>query len=231
MQATTTTPARTITVGRVVEFFAGYSGQNGLGAIVAVHGTPSGAARDTSSLVRVMRPDDCTFDVILFDGRRFLAINECGVDRPGIGFKLQDNVIIAEELADLPEIAAARETAEAIAAAKARADFEAAEAARVIVDVPLFYYNGIKDAKGGKLQKCWYSSGELRSYPAGTITIYARDYCRFSDKVNACFAVQNDTDTMTDYFDSDRIRVLPSHPLYPAVCAAMASQEKRRNHN
>ena len=120
------------------------------------------------------------------------------------------------------------EAAQAIQKAKEREAFEHGEQTRVIVDVPLFYYNGIKDAKGGKLQKCWYSSGELRSYPAGTITIYARDYCRFSAKVNACFAVENDTDTMTDYFDDDKIRVIPGHPLYKAVCAAMAAQDARR---
>ena len=93
----------------------------------------------------------------------------------------------------------------------------------------MFYFNGIKDGKGSKLQKAWFSLGGLTSkYPAETITIYARDYCRFSEKVRACFSVQNDTDTMTDYFDSDRIRVIPSHPLYPAVQAAMRAQDAHR---
>jgi hypothetical protein len=109
-----------------------------------------------------------------------------------------------------------------------RQNHETAEAARVITDAPLFYWNGIKDAKGDKLQRAWYSGGELLRHPAGTITIYARDYARFSDKVRACFVVQNDTDTQTDYFDQDRIRVIPSHPLYSAVQAAMNAQDAHR---
>ena len=50
----------------------------------------------------------------------------------------------------------------------------------------------------------------------------------FSAKVRQCFNVQNDTDTMTDYFDSDRIRVIPSHPLYGAVKAALNAQDAHR---
>ena len=38
-----------------------------------------------------------------------------------------------------------------------------------------FFYNGIK-ASDGKLQRCHYSIGQLKSHPAGTITIHARDY-------------------------------------------------------
>lgn len=86
-----------------------------------------------------------------------------------------------------------------------------------------FFWNGIKE-NGGKLQKCWYSDGPFTSHPAGTITIYARDYNRFSAGVNEAFAVLNDTDMQTDYFETDRIRVTPSHALYAQVQAACASQ-------
>ena len=82
-----------------------------------------------------------------------------------------------------------------------------------------FYYNGIK-VNGGKLQKANICETELRNHPKGTITIYARDYRRFSVEVAESFTVQNDTDSMTDYFDSDTIRVEPSHPLYAEVKAA-----------
>jgi hypothetical protein len=91
--------------------------------------------------------------------------------------------------------------------------------------VPLFYWNGLKDAKGDKLQKAHYSAGACSGAPEGTITIYARDYARFSKVVRACFVVENDSDPMTDYFDSDRIRVTPAHPLYPRVQAAQADQD------
>lgn len=83
-----------------------------------------------------------------------------------------------------------------------------------------FFYNGIKD-NGGKLQTVYYSLGNLTNYPADTITIYNREYSRFSNGIHAAFTVENDSEMQTDYFEKDRIRVLSSHPLYPRVLAAM----------
>lgn len=93
---------------------------------------------------------------------------------------------------------------------------------------PIFYYNGIKDAKGAKLQKVWYSSGKLLNHPEGTLTIYSREYGQFSDLVHASFKVENDSDLMTDYFEKDRIRVLPGHPLYAEVLAAKEAADKHQ---
>lgn len=216
--------ANKIHIGRVVRFFAGYGGIDGTGAIVAVHGTPSGRPAATSA-IRFIRPDDCRVDVILFDGRRLDDIHECSIDAPGIGIKLTDETIA--DVSDLPELVAAREAELAMAKAKARAEFEAGEAARQIKQAPVFYWNGIKDAKGAKLQKAHYSMGALRDYPAETITIYARGYDGFSDLVRECFAIENDTDIQTDYFDKDNIRVIPAHPLYAAVRAAYDAQQAR----
>ena len=95
-----------------------------------------------------------------------------------------------------------------------------------------FFYNGIKE-NGGKLQKCSYSISQLLNYPEGTYTIYARDYARFSKEVQQAFDVENNTDSMTDYFETDTIRVKPDHPLYEQVKAAHIAQgehaEKVRN--
>jgi hypothetical protein len=85
-----------------------------------------------------------------------------------------------------------------------------------------FFWNGIK-AGDGKLQPCSYSGAELLHSPAGTITIYAKR--SFSAEVRQSFTVENDTDSMTDYFEHDRIRVRPNHPLYPQVKAALAARE------
>lgn len=87
-----------------------------------------------------------------------------------------------------------------------------------------FFWNGIK-ANGGRLQLCSYSQGALLNSPAGTITIYKRDYVRFSAEVREAFKVENDSDMMTDYFEQDRIRVTPDHPLYTAVKSAVAARE------
>ena len=98
-----------------------------------------------------------------------------------------------------------------------------------------FFYNGIKTAEGryaGQLQKAWYSDAKLCNSPAGTITIYARDYEHFSAEIRAAFVVVNNSDSMTDYFENDRIRVEPSHPLYAEVSAAlnkMKAHGGRRN--
>lgn len=86
-----------------------------------------------------------------------------------------------------------------------------------------FFWNGIKSSEdGSKLQKAHYSDSALIKHPAGTITIYARDYVAFSAEVKREFAVQNDSDIMTDYIQKDHIRVTPDHPLYAQVSAALA---------
>lgn len=88
-----------------------------------------------------------------------------------------------------------------------------------------FYWNGIKQ-DGGKIQRCFYSDGQLARHPEGTITIYGRDYTGFSPELQDAFKVENDTDIMTDYFENDRIRVEPSHPLYGQVSAALQASKE-----
>ena len=83
-----------------------------------------------------------------------------------------------------------------------------------------FFWNGIKE-NSGKLQRCHYSESQLLSFPAGTITIYARDYKPFSAEVRAMFAVEDASDFASDYVVKEHIRVKPEHPLYGVVHAAM----------
>lgn len=89
-----------------------------------------------------------------------------------------------------------------------------------------FMYNGIK--LDGTLYKGWYSKGtytEQSKIPKGSITIYARDYKRFP-KVEG-LQVVNNSDSMTDYFEEDKIRVFPSNPFYEEVHKAYEKQEER----
>lgn len=220
------TIASKIQVGRVVRYFAGYGNVDGVGAIVAIHGTPSEQPAETiGGILTVLRGNECTVDVILDDGREIFGVYQSSIDRPGIGIKLLDSVLDSVE--HFFVLAAQAKADAAIAKAKARADFEAAEASRVINDPPVFFWNGIKDAKGQELQRAHYSMGQLINFPAGTITIYGRDYTGFSRKVRDCFAVKNDTDSQVDYFETDTIRVIPQHPLYAAVKAAHDAQQAR----
>lgn len=85
-----------------------------------------------------------------------------------------------------------------------------------------FVWNGIK-VNAGKLQKARFNMGNYlptSGFPEGTITIYAQNYTGFSREVWEVFEVENDSDLMTDYFEKDRIRVKPSHPLYAQVLKA-----------
>ena len=86
-----------------------------------------------------------------------------------------------------------------------------------------FFYNGIK-ANGGKLQKASYSDGKLMNYPAGTITIYKKEYAGFSIEIAEAFEIDNQTDSQTDYFDKDKIRVVPFNAYYAQVKAASDAQ-------
>lgn len=84
-----------------------------------------------------------------------------------------------------------------------------------------FFYNGIK-GEDGKLQKCSYSIGNLiGDYPENTISIYAKDYSRFTGEIRSEMLVHNESDTMTDYFENDRIRLVPGHKHYKAALKAL----------
>jgi hypothetical protein len=93
-----------------------------------------------------------------------------------------------------------------------------------------FFYNGVKD-NSGKLQKARYHAGPYTpesGLSEDTITIIAREYEAFSAEIRETFTVVNHTDTQTDFFDRDRIRVSPAHALYPQVKAAYEAQEAKR---
>ncbi len=90
-----------------------------------------------------------------------------------------------------------------------------------------FFYNGIKGSDG-KLQGCSYSYGPYVNLPENCITIYGKKYRDFSAEVREAFTIENNSDCQTDYFENDRIRVMPSHPLYEQVKEAML---KHKAHN
>lgn len=83
-----------------------------------------------------------------------------------------------------------------------------------------FYFNGIKE-NGGKLQRCFFSDGQLINHPTGTITIYGRDYAHFTPEIYKSLSVSNDSDYQSDYVVQDIIRVTPDHPMYAEVKAAL----------
>ena len=88
-----------------------------------------------------------------------------------------------------------------------------------------FFYNGLK-VGNGKLQRAWFSFGNYTDGTTG-VTIYGRGYQGFSADVAAAFKVQNDSDSQSDYFVEDQIRVMPDHPRFAdAVAMVIKRLEK-----
>ena len=95
-----------------------------------------------------------------------------------------------------------------------------------------FFYNGLKVGKG-RLERAHYSFIEEWKTASGRviptqISIYARDYVRFSLPIQKAFRVENNTETMVDYHEKDTIRVTPEHPRFREVAEAFLKQEARK---
>lgn len=75
-----------------------------------------------------------------------------------------------------------------------------------------FYYNGIRVNGVKTLIKCSYSLDNHRDH-AECVTLYA-DGCRLPRDL---FEVVNESDSYTDYFESDHATLTPEHPLYKYV--------------
>lgn len=80
-----------------------------------------------------------------------------------------------------------------------------------------FQAYGIKTAAG--TEKCSYSIFNLTTTGELCISLYGQRYRRFSDAVRAEFKVENNSDSMTDYFEDDTIRVAAQHPRALEVSA------------
>lgn len=88
-----------------------------------------------------------------------------------------------------------------------------------------FYYNGIRH--DGRLIKAHYHDGKLLHYPEGTITVYVRSILDDFPSLPG-LTVENGTELLTDYFESDRVRVTPDNVWYPEVAAALRQQQEKR---
>ncbi len=89
-----------------------------------------------------------------------------------------------------------------------------------------FYFNGFK-INNGKINRCFYCKGRYTNWPDGTITLHAKEY-RFENEARKYLPIENNTDSQTDYFEDDRARIAPNHPLYPQVLAAFNAYEARQ---
>lgn len=73
---------------------------------------------------------------------------------------------------------------------------------------------------GRKRVRVSYCAGPwVEGVDPATIKIRAWKGGTFPTEVRSAFKIENNSDAMTDYFEGDSIRLLPSHPHYAAVAA------------
>ena len=80
-----------------------------------------------------------------------------------------------------------------------------------------FYWNGFRLNGSRELVKCSYSLDNHTDYDK-CVTISAKDYGK--QLPSELFTVVNDTDTYSDYHDTDHTTLTPEHPLYRFVRSA-----------
>lgn len=87
-------------------------------------------------------------------------------------------------------------------------------------------YNGIK--VDGQLHKAYiyrvFDNTRTDNLPTGTIYYIAKNYNRLPQLPGTVH--KNDTDSMTDYFDDDKIYILPDSPYFTAASQAYLQKEK-----
>lgn len=86
-----------------------------------------------------------------------------------------------------------------------------------------FFWNGIK-VNGGSLIKCWFHLYD-NERDGESVRISAKGYG--AQLPGDVFAVTNDTDSYTDYFDTDSATLTPAHPLYKYAKAAAIKSDLR----
>jgi hypothetical protein len=76
-----------------------------------------------------------------------------------------------------------------------------------------------QNTKTGAKARCTYSRTGLNTL-GDAVTVYAKGY---NDNLAAVFgAAENNSDIMTDYFEKDRVRILPDSPLFARACEMAA---------
>ena len=83
-------------------------------------------------------------------------------------------------------------------------------------------FNRHNVTNGTAKARCYYSRTTLRD-GRECVTIYAKEYGR---ELGAMFpTVENETDSQTDYFEKDRVRIFAGDPLFAAACARCTANE------
>jgi len=76
-----------------------------------------------------------------------------------------------------------------------------------------FQKHYIQNTETKKKCRVWYSLNN-RVDGQKCVIIYAKGYC---DYMEGIIDFKNDTETMTDYFEKDRVVIFEDHPLYESA--------------
>jgi len=88
-----------------------------------------------------------------------------------------------------------------------------------------FYYNGIR--VNGKLNKALITEG-VDIHGVNRICVYADDYEGFDKEIRDEFVVKNESDSMTDYFETDKFSVYEGHKHWEALRKVIEIKAQRR---
>jgi hypothetical protein len=78
-----------------------------------------------------------------------------------------------------------------------------------------FLKHGVKDSNG-KYFPCWYSRATLIGDTTPTVTLYAKSILKGLPRE---LQPENNSDCMTDYFESDKVRFAQGTPEYDEIVA------------
>lgn len=84
-----------------------------------------------------------------------------------------------------------------------------------------FNKHNVVDTETGKKARVHYNNSVLTD-GRECVTLYAKDYNRDLAEIFAGL-YENETDTMTDYFETGKVRIFPGHPLHAAASERAAA--------
>ena len=194
-------------VGLGLDYPGNYSSESGRGAITAADG----------EMLTITMEDGRRWKEHLQEFQRYL---NCKI-RPI--YVLNKQFHGAPYLAQL-EAAHQLKTANDKAAAQVAHATRTAEQAALVGKVRFMAYY-VTD--GQHKAKVHYSHGRLCNDSRDCVTLYAQDYGAALSPIFGRSS-ENHTDTQTDYFDKDTVRIFDDSPLYPAALARCQENTAKR---
>lgn len=194
-------------VGLGLDYPGNYSTPSGRGAITAADG----------EMLTITMEDGRRWKEHLQEFQRYL---NC---------KIRPIYVLNKQFHGAPYLAQL-EAAHQLKTANAKAAAQVAHAARTAEQAALvgkvrFMAHYVTNGK--HKAKVHYSHGKLCNDSRDCVTLYAQDYGAALSPIFGRSS-ENHTDTQTDYFDKDTVRIFDDSPLYPAALARCQENTAKR---